>query len=456
MNDTVYDICVIGSGPAGLTLCAELINSGKKICILESGKKEKTKYADNLKEIENSGEIEVKTSSRERILGGTSTTWTGLSAPMDEIDLEKWPIKMSELKTYYEKCNKYGFPEFKDFYTEPSRSSNDSSRNYEKLQEKVFIANIPAWNFAEKLKYIFDNQNVELFTDSTVIKLNSEKINEQSRVTSAVIKKSDGKEYEIFAKTFVIATGGIETPRLLLLSNLGNEYDQVGRYIMNHPKKAYGFVHFKKPMKDLPYFFKKIDKGFSKYSGLRLKDDIQKSLGLLNSYVRFEEVYSWKDKIIHRLFPWIDIPVKKVRVWNFMEMKALAENRIVLSEKKDTNGIQIPNVVMNTSNIDKKSLIELHKTLAEEFEKDGIAVLESNIEKENPWPITTDASHHIGGTIMGNDPRNSVVNKDLKVHSISNLYITSSSVFPTSGNANPTYTICALSIRLAKKLSGNI
>jgi choline dehydrogenase-like flavoprotein len=60
--------------------------------------------------------------------------------------------------------------------------------------------------------------------------------------------------------------------------------------------------------------------------------------------------------------------------------------------------------------------------------------------------------HHIGTTRMGVDPRFSVVNADCRVHGIRNLYISGSATFPTSGQANPTLTIVAMSLRLAEHL----
>lgn len=73
-----------------------------------------------------------------------------------------------------------------------------------------------------------------------------------------------------------------------------------------------------------------------------------------------------------------------------------------------------------------------------------------------PWPVNQDASHHIGTTRMGRDPRNSVVNTDCRLHTVEDVYLAGSSVFPTSGNANPTYTIVALAIRLADHLKAQI
>ena len=61
--------------------------------------------------------------------------------------------------------------------------------------------------------------------------------------------------------------------------------------------------------------------------------------------------------------------------------------------------------------------------------------------------------HHMGGTIMGEDPKKSVVDKNLKLFGSKNIYITGSSVFPSGGHANPTITIIQLSLRLANHLA---
>jgi choline dehydrogenase-like flavoprotein len=60
--------------------------------------------------------------------------------------------------------------------------------------------------------------------------------------------------------------------------------------------------------------------------------------------------------------------------------------------------------------------------------------------------------HHMGTTRMSTDPRRGVVDADCRVHSVDNLYVAGSSVFATSGHANPTFTLVALALRLADTL----
>jgi len=521
-TDQIYDVCIIGSGPAGMTLATELSSSGKHICVLESGGIKKNKYADNLKEVMSVGEISIKPSSRERVFGGTSTTWAGLSSPLDEIDFVHWPITFTDLRPYYIQAEKYGFASLEEFYRDKKDEDIDLPLNY--LEKKRFIASDPAWNFGEKLKSIFDKKNVELKLDSTVIRFDMKKELGLDKIEKVIIKNSEGIEKSILSKVFVIAAGGLESTRLLLASNIGNEHDQVGRYMMNHPKDNFGIVKLNRPIGNASHFFGYLYDGWSQCVGIRLNEEIQKSLGLLNSYIRLEPIFPWTDSrgvailidmtkrarfflnywkskqkdiilfrdwnetgddkrevggnkklklfsyffiiihdirsvtkyLIYRFLPKKKLLVHSLRLRNFMEMEPLPENRLTLGDETDQNGQKIPIIKMSISPLDRLSLVELHRVFGEEIEKAGIGRLESNLGQARPWPITSDASHHLGGTIMGNDPLSSIVDKNLKVHSVDNLYICSGSVFPSSGCANPTYTICALAIRLARHISTNV
>lgn len=532
-----YDLCIIGSGPAGLTVVNEMKNSGLKIAVLESGKLKNTEHFDRLRRVVSKG-IKIKEYSRERIFGGASTTWSGLSSHLDVIDFEErsyvpfsgWPISRDELMSYYKKAaDNYGFPVWENFQNstlEKIRAKNEIQLNWQLLDEKIFLAASPAQNFAKIFHNLFENSNIDLYLDATVIKLEGDAA--EAKIKEAVIRSSNDREYSIKAKIFVLATGGIENARLLLQSKslctqgLGNEHDQVGRYLMNHPKNSYGVVTFQKPLKELPYYFGFLFNNTAGYAGLRLAEKIQKEKTLLNSYVRFEPLFPWSNcpgveaiiiivqnlKAVMRIFQrlkkgrvislrdysetgddselqnirrnfwqWLGMlalvliyfpkvsryltsrilegnspPIRKVRLRNFMEMQPSPDNRVTLSQDRDVYGQPMPIVTHFCSELDKKSLVALHRCFKEEIRRQGLGEFHSNLEKESKWPIDSDASHHIGTTRMGKDSRTSVVNSDCRVHSVNNLYIAGCSVFPTSGCANPTFTIVALAIRLGEHL----
>ena len=86
------------------------------------------------------------------------------------------------------------------------------------------------------------------------------------------------------------------------------------------------------------------------------------------------------------------------------------------------------------------------------FHNTGRIGADKTIEDQSSF-ISDAGYHHIGGTIMGSNKDSSVVDKNLKLHDIENLYICGSSVFPTGGHANPTLSIIQLSLRLGEHLT---
>ena len=523
-----YDLCIVGTGPAGTTVANELRDAGLKLCVLESGELKPTPRGDRLRAVTSEG-LFIKDYSRERVLGGASTTWAGLSAPLDPIDLAErpwlqtsgWPLTPADLAPHYATAaERYRFPELDDFGPRFAnlRARGDLQPNWQTIDEKVFLAAAEPQNFGREFRSLYESKEIDLYLDATVLRLSAE----NGRVTGAEVRDGRGRDFSVRAKTFVIATGGIENARLLLVSKLGNDHDQVGRYFMNHPKNYSGMLKLKEPVLEAPYFFGCIHRGFAGYAGLRLPELEQRERRLLNSYVRLEPLFPWSDsegiealvllvkqsklvmnrfrrrgekevvqlrdysetgddsdlsnerrtglawlglvgKIIadtprvakylwYRLVPGMVPRIREARLRNFMEMEPDPDNRVVLSDQLDEDGKPLPLVRHRCTDLDRRSLLELHSRLASEFEQAGIGTLESELAAIDPWPITQDASHHIGTTRMGNDPATSVVTPNLRVHGIDNLYMAGASVFPTSGCANPTFTIVALSARLATHL----
>ena len=105
---------------------------------------------------------------------------------------------------------------------------------------------------------------------------------------------------------------------------------------------------------------------------------------------------------------------------------------------------------------DKRSLLAGHQAVAEELGRTGLGRLQIAdwlTADDDSWSPTLEGGHHhMGTTRMSLDPSQGVVDPPSKVHGIANLYVAGSSVFPTSGSANPTLTIVALALRLAAHL----
>jgi choline dehydrogenase-like flavoprotein len=145
--------------------------------------------------------------------------------------------------------------------------------------------------------------------------------------------------------------------------------------------------------------------------------------------------------------------VDRIRIRNFLEMEPRFENRLMLADEKDVYGQPRIAVSYAIGERDKDTMVQLHHTLKEAIETSGVGIFEGRLTAESNWDIFMDASHYLGTTRMGISPTTSVVDGNLQVHGMQNLFVLGGSVFPTSGNANPTFTICALAIRLADHLS---
>src|ERR1051325_5939172 len=111
------DVCIIGSGPAGATIARELAGTRLKVTIVESGGMQRQPQADALNEIENVGWPRVMDQwlVRNRIVGGSSHSWTGRCGPFDDIDFEKrawvpysgWPIGLRDVMPYLDRSTSY-------------------------------------------------------------------------------------------------------------------------------------------------------------------------------------------------------------------------------------------------------------------------------------------------------------------------------------------------------------
>jgi len=537
-----YDAVIIGSGPAGGVVAAELHRHRPdlSICVLESGRRRPGIFGDKLRRTPYPGAgIRIKPHSRERVLGGSSTTWSGLSSPMDAIEMEHrpwleqsgWPVSRDELMRHYQiASDRYRFAPpgaFDPLATDEAglgsiRAKGSYQPEWQAVEEKIFMAAEEPQDFGAELKDLYEAAGVDLLLDATVTRLDIA----EGQVQVAHVGTSRGKAFEVRGQSFVVATGGIENARLLLNSHVPDEHKVIGRYMMNHPKNYSGIVTLHQPTRSLPYFFGCIWKGFAGYGGLRLPDSVQRKEQLVNSYVRFEPLFPWSDNrgveaLVHlvkrsqflltgwkktkkdelielrdysetgddseldekhlsyfgliarllrhlpsvlsyvksRLLDRGGPLIKRVRIRNFMEMEPRRNNRVELSTEEldvDAFGMRLPVVKHDTNKRDRRSLLLLHEALVDELSNTGFGDFATDLDKQEPWPIDQDASHHIGTTRMGTDPECSVVNIDLRVHTVANLHVSGASVFPTSGCANPTFTIVALATRLAEHLAATL
>ena len=510
------DICIVGAGVAGITLASELDGISKNVCLVESGAYKLDEEVQSLCELENLGyPIRENFMSRVRHFGGTSNIWPGKCMLLDVVDFKKrswvpdsgWPIYYSELFKHYQKASEVlnlpSFDKFDSNFWEQGASEKEKTFFHSKLLK----LNVSMWakkplNFGKayfsKLKRA-PNVTVFVNSNSTEIELSD---NGKS-VESIHLACLNGNRFSIKAKVFILACGGLENARLLLVSKkqhangVGNHYDVVGRYYMDHPRSVFGRVHLNGDY-DLSKLLGFLVSEGKVQIGIALPEKIQMDEGLLNNYLslerKFSEVYQETyytfiqlmkrlfrkghtgkrldfknlktDKIndlIYLLTPKEIIPhfayrcyraLKKKRtrelvVVNYCEQQPNPESRVHLSNKRDRLNTNSLILDWKVGSEEKRTLLRLQEIFGEYLIKNGIGFLDNKTDSQDGI-MFTDASHHMGTTRMSDSPKKGVVDKNCKVHGINNLFIAGSSVFPAAGYANPTLTIVAFSLRLAE------
>jgi choline dehydrogenase-like flavoprotein len=139
------------------------------------------------------------------------------------------------------------------------------------------------------------------------------------------------------------------------------------------------------------------------------------------------------------------------------EQEPNPNSRVILTDETDRFGLPRVAIDLRFTEGDANSVIRSHEVLDSALRANAVGGLEYWGPRDQLQDLVlaqaSDGFHQVGTTRMGRSQQDSVVDSNLKVHDIDNLYVASSSVFPTTGQANSTYLATALGIRLAHHLS---
>jgi len=132
------------------------------------------------------------------------------------------------------------------------------------------------------------------------------------------------------------------------------------------------------------------------------------------------------------------------------------DSRITLSETRDRLGVRKAKLDWRVGDLERRTLWEFIRTVAGEFEALRLGSFDLTqvafLDDVHGWSQAAhDSAHHMGSTRMHESPQLGVVDPNCRVHGVDNLYIGSSSVFPTGARSNPTLTILALCLRMADR-----
>jgi choline dehydrogenase-like flavoprotein len=294
---------------------------------------------------------------------------------------------------------------------------------------------------------------VRFITEATALRI---ELDDGGRAKRVVYAGLDRVEHAEEADVFVVSCGGIETPRLLLLSackqfpeGLANRSGAVGRYLMNHP-----IYQVSGRVEDNVYPYRvgfESTESFQFYA-TETRDEIGAFLMNMNN---FGGVGGTPAEIAAASNAWGDDLARKIRS-EFGHYLSLSAGVDQLPDERNTVGLDpvrsdyfgqpIPVV---TYQFDEYTKCALQK--AADVQR-GILEAAGATQISRPqqwWP-----GHHMGTTRMGDDPRSSVVDANLRTHDVPNLYLITTGCFVTGGVANPTLTLSALALRLGDHLAG--
>jgi choline dehydrogenase-like flavoprotein len=160
-----------------------------------------------------------------------------------------------------------------------------------------------------------------------------------------------------------------------------------------------------------------------------------------------------------RRLPMVLAPKNSDRHYMFFQTEHMPnpDSRITLHRDRDAFGLPRIETHVAFTQLDFDTVYRFHEVMRDRFRDAGVGTFnfdESALkERIQNYASTFDSNaHHLGTTRMSKDPAAGVVDENCRVHGVSNLFVASSSVFPTSGHANPTLTIVALAVRLADHL----
>jgi choline dehydrogenase-like flavoprotein len=424
-----------------------------------------------------------------------------------------WPIDRAVLEPWYRQANRLlGAGAFA--YTRAEMAAADwpyPDLDLQLLDDIYWRLSPQPTEFATGYRDKFRQAaNLRVFLYATVTELHADAA--ARTVTAATIRDIEGNHARITAQRFVIAAGALESARLLLASTdvspegLGNAADNVGRYFMMHPHIDIGAA-FNIQSEVTRLFTTHRSDGIEIVPGIGPSVASQREHRILNSSVMLQRLANpdsgyaallkLRDELKRLYFGWkigvedleaevdikalawaalTDIDSVVAGLWQRSQDDAYVgesaadaaniyvqseqapnpDSRITLTAERDALGMRQMKVDCRVLPIDKQTLRVMGELIGRELGmRNGgrVQLLDWLLDPDVSWDSEIwGGCHHMGTTRMSANPANGVVDADCRVHGLDNTYIASSSVFTTSGHANPTITIVALALRLAEHL----
>jgi choline dehydrogenase-like flavoprotein len=515
-------VCVIGGGAAGITVARALADDdstgGLEVVLVESGGLEPDPDTQALYRGDVVGApmwaagAEAQLDEvRLRYLGGTTNHWTGFCRPLEAVDFETrpalrlsgWPFGRAELDPWYDEATKVirlASPSFDVNWWQAEHDVGAPLLTSDLVEDKLFQVHLGfSWGSAYRDDLDASARiRVLLWANATRLAIDDN----SDRVTAVDVRTLSGIAARVEADAFVVALGGVETPRLLLASNdirpagLGNGHDVVGRHFAEHLRAQTGHVVLHRHHDEM---------------GLYLGTDIpapypgdpdntisaQAALGLSRRAVTEHELLGceFQFTVVRHPDPSERTHADGVPLTAIAPLATAVDGRPapttafvqVLAEQElqpasrvrlgsGVDALAMPTVELDWrhTDLDRASIVAAMGLLGRELGRTGtgrllslpggIRYMDDPTPEDFPFLEASAALadpegfelgvgfHHMCTCRMSTEPATGVVDADCRVHEAANLYLAGSSVFATPGTATPTLTITALALRLADHL----
>lgn len=500
------ELCIIGAGIAGLLLAIRISRGGRKVIVLESGKKYHDPEIHSLNAIEDiSARYGRELSGRFRGLGGTSSRWGGRmisisgqeTADRPHVGMEAWPIDMAELDKYGEEIERL-------FGVANGPFENISTLDHgAELSTSAVLgvrwAKCPSYksrNLSNLLKReLHQNANLEIWLDATACDFSFDR--ETGHLKGLTARNLAGKTMNVVARSFVLAAGTIETTRLLLFmdrcadGHIFGKNSVLGHYFQDHLKIEVATIERRDPLLSNRYFACRFLNSTRRDLHLELphRAQVDEATGSAFAYIAMDvakgpitALKKLMQSVQHRQFDWRDLSVipqnagllTKTAYWRFIKkqlyvpahidfkMMVCAEqlphwdNEISLAGVNDRLGIPKAKFNWRPMESEERTCRTAMARLAEYWRMTKLdrvcPLMWSATSPETALPITSKAeacAHPSGTTRIGTNAKTSIVGTDLHCHAVPNLSVVSASIFPTAGSANPTFTVMKLAYYFA-------
>jgi choline dehydrogenase-like flavoprotein len=497
-------VVIIGSGAAGISLALKLEKLKIPCLVLEAGGEDYSEESQACYSGTMLGGYELPnglTGLRQRFFGGSTNCWAGGCAEFnsedfltrDWIPLSGWPYDKSALNNYYEEAAELLGVNI-NFIRDPEHLRKLPKLNGFETNSLEFCSNIQfSYHFGEQLH---NSKLIKLFLDATLVDINCL----GKKIVSVTISDSNNNLKKIFGGHFVLATGGIENARILLNARVKNPNDKylknenIGKYFSEHPiGPCATLLNASGKVLSLPYESSQyMTNGVLPY--YRSPFALQKKYKTLNFSIQIiaqEDEFSEVDLAALRLYrklagtsnkslnfdDYVKILMNPIDVWKKysakksglgqrlalrfqLEQAPNPESKITLIEEKDQYQNHLINLSWNFSDLEKKTIEVALAHTAQAMWSIGAGTLKVDHELlKDKFLMPGDlrgGGHHCGTTRMAKSSKNGVTDSNQKVFDTDNLYVVGSSVFPTNGWANPTFTIIATTLKVADVISKEV